>query len=86
MLELLPPFRWNNIIWDSVFPSGQSSRMLKSQGLDAIRVARIRWEEAFVSQHFQDSFEACENLHDNSSERRHKLLGKHKWEKQFLEP
>lgn len=87
MLELLLPFRWNNIIWDSMFPAGQSSRMLKSQGLlDAVRVARIRWEGAVVSQGFQDSFEACKILHDNSSERRHRPLHEHSWEMQFLEP
>lgn len=52
-----------------MFPAGQSSRMLESQSLESVRLARIRWEGASVSQHLQDLFEAWKNLHDNSSER-----------------
>lgn len=36
--------------------------MLESQGLDPVRLPRIRWEGAAVSQHLQDS------LHGESSE------------------
>jgi len=52
---------FNNIIWDSMFPPGQSCSMLESQGLDSVRLARIRREEAAV----QDSFELWKNVRDN---------------------